>query len=611
MKKLLIVLLVLAAWSSAQATTVAIVVNNNTSRSTIGVDTLLGDNIAATLGYTVHYRDLDSVFTPAAWDAFGYAVVIFPGYEVPGGGAAFTNKTPMADSVAKSNTPMMCMGNDFYNEINLGIGKADTTENTGYLINTNSSHWITKVFQDTVIFWGASAATQYLLREPTDSIHSVQILMSDKDYQTTGAVVAVAEAGATIINTGDNRNVANQRRVFFGLWQYQSQTPDSCQFYTLLNRCVAWVAGDTANAGILGTACLSGYYEIAFDGLAERNGTDTTKVYGDWGTWYVGQDHNEKHFYVKPTREAVARKFTNIYRSLTVGSHSIKVYIPTAGIAWDVTPPATWSQSWTLFPIIRRWDIGRTTGAYSTTRPFANLTYAYKDTAQEPDVDVAWGGVGASLIGTDVDDVYVDSLTITQATTVNQFFTLSLETSYISAKLLQPDSCFGYASRVLAYSYAEDDPGVEFRYYSPTFSTRSVRPVWNFSLSEYSTTLPMPSIAFLYDSLTMASTVGTNPSTDLYNHNNLVSNGSGGALSCVSVSDDAAWLTTTITGTDQTPFGITAVIDVTGLAAGYYSALVTVQCDDADNSPATFKVALTLTAGAPPPSVPKMSGYIR
>lgn len=605
MKKLLIVLLVLAAWSSAKATTIAVIVENNTSRATIGVDTLLGDAMTSVLGYTVHYRDIDTIQTSAYWLA-NYQGAVLVGSEVTA-----PSPTANCDSITKV-IPTLAIDPNYFDEINLGTATGNTTENAGYLINLGQNHWITKVLQDTVIFWAVSAASVYGLTIP-DSLHSVQVLLLDKDNRsdTSRASLAVAEQGTTVINTsgGVPGPVAQARRVFFGLWQYQAQTPDSCQFWTTFLRSVAWVVGDTNNVGIDRRVCFSGKYEIDQSCVVENSsGTDSIECYGVWDDLYTGYDYNYKRHYLKPRGIAVQRKLANIYRSVTVSQARIRLRFETT--AWDVTPPATYNSNWSYAPILRYWNGGNRGGAvHSSSVPYACWTYRYGADVNGTFTSYPWATGGAQSDGVDMSATYIDSIVVTQDSVGNRYHYVDVDTASLNSRILDSTLFQGWVANTLSAS--NTGPGGEVVYYSVTTGVTAYRPQIGILFSSSSTTDPMPSIAFLYDSLAVASTVGTNPSTDLYNHNNLVSNSSGGALACVSVSDDAAWLTTTVTGNYQTQFGITAVIDVTGLAAGYYSALVTVQCDDADNSPATYKVALTLTAGTPPASVPKVSGYTR
>jgi YbbR domain-containing protein len=86
---------------------------------------------------------------------------------------------------------------------------------------------------------------------------------------------------------------------------------------------------------------------------------------------------------------------------------------------------------------------------------------------------------------------------------------------------------------------------------------------------------------------------GTNPGGQVL----ALSNPTGGTLTW-SLSDNATWLTlSTTTGTTTTETdSITAMVNLTGLAAGTYSAAVTVSASGATNSPQVIPVTLTVSA---------------
>lgn len=112
-----------------------------------------------------------------------------------------------------------------------------------------------------------------------------------------------------------------------------------------------------------------------------------------------------------------------------------------------------------------------------------------------------------------------------------------------------------------------------------------------------------PSISLSPSALSFSAVAGgTAPTAQLIN----LSNPSGGTLSWTT-SDDAAWLTlstgsgTTTTETDS----ISAAVNLTGLAAGTYTAKVTISASGAANTPQDIPVSLTLSA--PPTSAPVIS----
>ncbi len=97
-----------------------------------------------------------------------------------------------------------------------------------------------------------------------------------------------------------------------------------------------------------------------------------------------------------------------------------------------------------------------------------------------------------------------------------------------------------------------------------------------------------PTIGFTPGGLAFnATTSGGNPA----NQNIAINNTGTGTLSW-SVTDNAGWLTTTQSGNT-----IVASVNKSGLAAGTYSALITVSASGATNTPQTIPVSLTLTSG--------------
>ncbi len=75
--------------------------------------------------------------------------------------------------------------------------------------------------------------------------------------------------------------------------------------------------------------------------------------------------------------------------------------------------------------------------------------------------------------------------------------------------------------------------------------------------------------------------------------------GTTGSALAVTTSDNASWLTVSPAST-TTPATLTAAVNVAGLAAGSYSAVITLTAAGAGNSPVVVPVSLTLSA--PPPT---------
>jgi len=72
-----------------------------------------------------------------------------------------------------------------------------------------------------------------------------------------------------------------------------------------------------------------------------------------------------------------------------------------------------------------------------------------------------------------------------------------------------------------------------------------------------------------------------------------VTNGGGGTLNNISISEGADWLVVWIGGSGDTQ-RIMNRVDIEGLELGTYTATVTVSCSNADNSPITYLVTLTI-----------------
>lgn len=102
---------------------------------------------------------------------------------------------------------------------------------------------------------------------------------------------------------------------------------------------------------------------------------------------------------------------------------------------------------------------------------------------------------------------------------------------------------------------------------------------------------PQPTISMNPSSLTFSATAGgSNP----VSKNILVSNSGTGTLSW-NATDNANWLTATQSGNS-----IVAAVNVAGLSAGTYNAVITVAASGATNTPQIVPVTLTVAATPPP-----------
>lgn len=599
--------------SQADTIVIAIIVENNTSRTTIGADTLLGDFLSYSMGYTVHYRDVDSVAgTLSTYWASTYDGVVIGGRE--NGDANRPSPTTVLDTITNAvGLGVLGISDETWDELNIGIMDATderSVEATGYMRNVARTHWITKVFPDTVYLRIESSVINYNVLTP-DSLHEVVPLLIDKDFasDTSRAIMTCADEGDTIFNTGDGRNVAKGRRVFFSLFNFQTPRLDSCQFYTLFGRAVAWMVKDTLGSGVMDRICFSGPLEIDWASVVENSsGTDSIEVYGNYDS-NIGQDSDEKHAFFKINNGALQRKVVSVYRTVDVNYAQLKLGY--AGTPFD-NPATTWTNGFTFQPIIRYWQIGRTNCIFGGSCPYACWTYTYGDTVAGVFTGHTWGIGGARQYDVDTRQSNYDTLVISESTPTKTWVGIYLQPDTLQARMLDTTMNFGWASRMLHYTRTPSgsDYG-EMTFYRPmnkASDTGFPGPLWptlNIILGTTSVSEPDPVIDFDSDSLVFSSQVGIPPNFQL----NRVLNSNGGAMSCGTVSDDQTWLTVTTPGGGDAPFYIVNSIDVTGLSAGYYSATVTVGCSEASNTPQTYKVALTLTAVVPSPAIEQRAGF--
>jgi hypothetical protein len=111
------------------------------------------------------------------------------------------------------------------------------------------------------------------------------------------------------------------------------------------------------------------------------------------------------------------------------------------------------------------------------------------------------------------------------------------------------------------------------------------------------TAAPQPTILLNKTSLSPVSVEGANPPNDTFT----VSNVGGGTLN-FTVTDDTSWLTVSPTSGSTTTAArtITVQYSTTSLAAGVYTATITVSDPNATNNPQTITVDLTITAAPQP-----------
>lgn len=416
---LLIVLALTAALASASTLDAvplraALIIENIAGK---GVDTLLYNTLTQDLGYEVRWITPDSVAirNPDYFDT-AFAVVIWCGSEV-----VAPSPSTVADTIAKSRVGFVSLSSDTWDEINLGVNSngtnGRTVENSGFVRATNREHWITRPLQDTLYLWTATSLGIYGLAFP-DSAHEVIPLIIDKDEaaDTAHAHLCVADSGATIINTGDGNNIARGRRAFLGLFSVTTTPRDSCQFFTIFNRVVAWTARDTANQYITQHACFSGKSEIEDAWAEASSGLDSLESYGGWGSLYTGHDFDDKVAFMKINNGALNRKAPPTIGSVTSWQIRTRLY----SVANNLDD-SLWESTNGIQLLKLDWRCGNATGQSNTE--FVNWVHRY---IAEADT-FRWNVGGAFGANSDVVDTVMDSVRQNRDNAIaGAFFTWSI-----------------------------------------------------------------------------------------------------------------------------------------------------------------------------------------
>jgi hypothetical protein len=389
--------LLLGASLTAASKRAALVVEDVANK---GHDTLLYNSLTNDLAYSVRWITPDTVAirTSAYFDT-AFDVVIWCGNEV-----AIPAPSANADTVARSRVGFVSLLSENWNEINLGSNSDGTNgrtlENAGFVRAINRSHWITRALQDTLLLWTPTSVAIYGLAFP-DTFHNIRPLIIDKDNaaDTAFAHLAVADSGEIIINTGDGNNIAEGRRAFLGLFSVTQTPRDSCQFYTIFTRTIAWAARDTLNQFVTHNACFSGWIEVE-DAFAENSsGTDSLESYGGWSDFYTGFDFDQKVAFMKINNDAMQRKLWQ--PSPVVEQFQVRTKVKqVANDAGD----SLWESTNGIRLLKLLWKCGRATG--QTNTDYVSWIYRYK---QSPD-SYRWNVGGARGLNSDVVDTVLDSL---------------------------------------------------------------------------------------------------------------------------------------------------------------------------------------------------------
>lgn len=368
----------------------ALVLNDTSSASAIGVDSLLFKAMHDDLDYEVSYMtDDDVAHRQSSYFDTAFDVVVWAGEEVTG-----PSPSANADTVQQSQVGWLSLYRWNYDENNLGIGEG-VRQDARYL-TVNRDHWITRVLQDTLfIFMDESIATVNYLFAP-DSAHDVVPLIVDEDDgdDTAYATMCAADSGDLVYN---GETLAG-RRVFLGLFHSGGDQRDSCQFFTIFNRAVAWAAADTGNYYIKHNACFSGWMEVEDSWAESSSGSDSLRSYGAWNALYTGFDFDEKVAFMKVNNDAMRRKLP--YDTVTVSDLNIRMVVKQ--IAND-QEDSLWLQVNGIRPIKLLWKCGREVG--SDNSHYASWTYRYRTESDS----FPWNQGGAHGLGSDVIDVVLDS----------------------------------------------------------------------------------------------------------------------------------------------------------------------------------------------------------
>lgn len=441
-----------------------------------GIDTLLYNAMSIDLGYNVRWITPDTVAvrTSAYFDT-AFDVVVWCGREV----VTPTPSTP-ADTIARSRVGFVSLSGETWDEINLGVNSdgtnGRTTDNSGFVRTINRNHWISRVLQDSVIVWTPNIVAIYGLALP-DTFHNIAPLIIDKDNANDTAFVhlCVADSGQTIINTGDGNNIAKGRRAFLGLFSVTSTPRDSCQFFTIFNRTVAWAARDTNNVRVTKYACFSGWIEVE-DAFAENSsGTDSIESYGGWQDLYTGFDYDPKVTFMQVKNDAMRRKLP--YASVTVDQFSVRTRLK--AVANDPAD-SLWESTNGIKLLKLLWKCGRATG--QTNTDYVCWTYRYK---QSPD-SFPWNVGGAFGSNTDVVDTVLDSIHQNRSNCVTgNYFTWNISPEYGHRMIVDTTNNHGW----VWHNYWNNQSGqindAEIIYYSSDESVIGNRPLITIKLSSF------------------------------------------------------------------------------------------------------------------------------
>jgi hypothetical protein len=369
----------------------AFVLDDTSSAEAIGVDSLLYLAMTDDLDYEVDYMTDEDVasYTSNHFDTT-YDVVIWAGEEVSG-----PSPSSRADTIAASSVGWLSLYRWNYDENHLGIGQDLFQDNL--VVAVNRVHWITRVLQDTLFMFSDGSAVTGNYAFAPESSHAVVPLIVDESFAEDTSYVAMCAADSGMIVYNGHRTKG--RRAFLGLYHEGGIVRDSCQFFTVFNRAVAWCAGDTLNHYVNHDFCFSGWMEIEDAWGENGSGDDSLRSYGGSTDLKTGFGFNEKVAFMKIGNDAMWRKLP--YDSVDVDEFMLRMTVQTVN---NGPEDSLWQQTNGLRLIKLLWKCGRESG--SATSDFVSWTYRHRT-----DVDsFPWTVGGAHGINSDVVDTVLDSI---------------------------------------------------------------------------------------------------------------------------------------------------------------------------------------------------------
>jgi hypothetical protein len=340
----------------------------------------------------------------------------------------------------------------------------------------NRSHWITKVLQDTVPLWTSTATSIYGYAFP-DTFGQIAPLIIDKDNAGDTAFVhlCVADSGQRIINTGDGNSVAKGRRAFLGLFSVTATTRDSCQFFTIFNRAVAWAARDTLNWYLTHNCCFSGYVEVEDAWGENASGLDSLESYGGWADLYTGFDFNQKVTFMKIKNEAMARKLGQGIP--VVDQFKVRTRVRTVS---NGAEDSLWESTNGIKLLKQLWKCGTATGQTNTN--YVSWKFRYK----APPDSFVWSSYGALGANVDMVDTVLDSIHQSRSNTAaTNYLQWNIPPQFAARMMVDTTANHGWVWHNYWNNQAGQVNDAEILYYSSDDQGIANRPLITVKLLDY------------------------------------------------------------------------------------------------------------------------------